>query len=194
MTWTSPKTWVVSDVLTASDMNTYVRDNTSDLNTRLTPLESGLAVIGSGTGTATSVSMTEPSGERLFKIFAIIENGSGTNQITLKLNALTTNYNGQYWNIASDAVQATPSLDYTSAGSWALTANATINLSIIEAIVAIHVTSSTATFSARYWDGGTNTNQWFSSGYRGTATSIDTIILTWGVSADYRYVISAMDF
>lgn len=29
--WTSPKTWAVGDVLTASDMNTYVRDNTSFL-------------------------------------------------------------------------------------------------------------------------------------------------------------------
>lgn len=28
MAWTSPKTWNVGDVLTAADMNTYVRDNT----------------------------------------------------------------------------------------------------------------------------------------------------------------------
>lgn len=27
MAWTSPKTWAVGDVLSASDMNTYVRDN-----------------------------------------------------------------------------------------------------------------------------------------------------------------------
>lgn len=27
MTWTAPKTWSVGDILTASDMNTYVRDN-----------------------------------------------------------------------------------------------------------------------------------------------------------------------
>ena len=27
MAWTSPKTWASGDVLTASDMNTYVRDN-----------------------------------------------------------------------------------------------------------------------------------------------------------------------
>lgn len=29
--WTSPKTWAVGDLLTASDMNTYVRDNTAFL-------------------------------------------------------------------------------------------------------------------------------------------------------------------
>lgn len=27
MAWTTPKTWAVNDVLTAADMNTYVRDN-----------------------------------------------------------------------------------------------------------------------------------------------------------------------
>lgn len=27
MAWTTPKTWAVGDVLTAADMNTYVRDN-----------------------------------------------------------------------------------------------------------------------------------------------------------------------
>lgn len=31
MAWTSPKTWSVGEVLTASDMNTYVRDNLNAL-------------------------------------------------------------------------------------------------------------------------------------------------------------------
>ena len=33
MAWSTPKTWAVGDILTASDMNTYVRDNTNFLNT-----------------------------------------------------------------------------------------------------------------------------------------------------------------
>ena len=33
MAWNTPKTWGVGDILTASDMNTYVRDNTDYLNT-----------------------------------------------------------------------------------------------------------------------------------------------------------------
>lgn len=61
MTWTTPKTWTTGDVLTAADMNTYVRDNTSDLDTRLTPLESGLVVIGSGSGTASSIAIDRKS-------------------------------------------------------------------------------------------------------------------------------------
>lgn len=32
MSWSSPKTWSVSEVLTSSDMNTYVRDNTAELH------------------------------------------------------------------------------------------------------------------------------------------------------------------
>ena len=31
MAWTAPKTWSVGEVLTSSDMNTYVSDNTADL-------------------------------------------------------------------------------------------------------------------------------------------------------------------
>jgi hypothetical protein len=31
MTWTSPKTWATGDLLTAADMNTYLRDNTAAL-------------------------------------------------------------------------------------------------------------------------------------------------------------------
>lgn len=33
MAWTAPKTWAVGDVLSASDVNTYVRDNTKWLGT-----------------------------------------------------------------------------------------------------------------------------------------------------------------
>jgi hypothetical protein len=32
MAWNTPKTWAVGDILTASDVNTYVRDNTNFLN------------------------------------------------------------------------------------------------------------------------------------------------------------------
>lgn len=34
MTWTAPPTWVVQDVLTASQMNTYVRDNETHIYDR----------------------------------------------------------------------------------------------------------------------------------------------------------------
>jgi hypothetical protein len=34
MGWTTPKTWTAGEVLTSSDMNTYVRDNLSELGSR----------------------------------------------------------------------------------------------------------------------------------------------------------------
>jgi hypothetical protein len=35
--WTTPKTWVANATLTAAEMNTYVRDNTADLDARQYP-------------------------------------------------------------------------------------------------------------------------------------------------------------
>ena len=34
MSWTNPKTWSFGEILTSTDMNTYVRDNTSELFAR----------------------------------------------------------------------------------------------------------------------------------------------------------------
>ena len=45
MTWTTPKTWSFQEVLTAADMNTYVRDNSNHL---LRTLGSNGAVYGFG--------------------------------------------------------------------------------------------------------------------------------------------------
>lgn len=57
MAWTSPKTWSTGDVLTAADMNTYVRDNLD----AAFPLASG----PSGTSWSPTVtgSTTDPGGE-----------------------------------------------------------------------------------------------------------------------------------
>jgi hypothetical protein len=43
MSWTTPKTWATGEVLTSSDMNTYVRDNTAALR------EFGGALVGRST-------------------------------------------------------------------------------------------------------------------------------------------------
>jgi len=39
--FTSPKTWSFGEILTSTDMNTYVRDNTDDLDTRVSALLAG---------------------------------------------------------------------------------------------------------------------------------------------------------
>jgi hypothetical protein len=41
VSFTTPKTWSFGEVLTSSDMNTYVRDNTDDLDTRVGALLAG---------------------------------------------------------------------------------------------------------------------------------------------------------
>jgi hypothetical protein len=47
--WTTPKTWNVGDILTAADMNTYVRDNTKWLLAITGSVHSGGTVLqGSG--------------------------------------------------------------------------------------------------------------------------------------------------
>lgn len=43
MSWTTPKTWNVGDPMTASDLNTYVRDNTN-------ALAQGMGLYGSNFG------------------------------------------------------------------------------------------------------------------------------------------------
>lgn len=44
MAWTTPRTWVVGETLTAALLNTHVRDNENDIDTRLDDLESAGAV------------------------------------------------------------------------------------------------------------------------------------------------------
>lgn len=43
MSWTNPKTWVLNEALTASDLNTYVRDNFSYLLNRPADIFTGSA-------------------------------------------------------------------------------------------------------------------------------------------------------
>ncbi len=60
MAWTTPKTWVANDVLTAADMNTHVRDNLDALQTwtSWTPTwtaTGGTPTLGNGTLTGSYI-------------------------------------------------------------------------------------------------------------------------------------------
>lgn len=57
MSWTAPKTWSVGDLLTAGDMNTYVRDNTTILPGVSGKITSA-GTITSGTGFSVSAHTT----------------------------------------------------------------------------------------------------------------------------------------
>lgn len=62
--FTTPRTWAVGDVLTAADMNTFNRDNITDLDERLDLIEStaGAAVATNETTAATSPTDLATSG------------------------------------------------------------------------------------------------------------------------------------
>lgn len=57
MAWTTPKTWNVGDLLTASDMNTYVRDNTKLIPRELdyAQITANVAISATTEGTAQTV-------------------------------------------------------------------------------------------------------------------------------------------
>jgi hypothetical protein len=46
MAWTTPRTWVDGENVTAAIMNAHIRDNLSDLDTRLSALGGGDALNG----------------------------------------------------------------------------------------------------------------------------------------------------
>lgn len=48
MAWTDPKTWAIGEELRSADLNTYVRDNSADLDARVLDLEARLAAIEAG--------------------------------------------------------------------------------------------------------------------------------------------------
>lgn len=57
MTWTAPRTWVVGETLTAALLNTHIRDNELDIDSRLDALEAGgLVLAGASTGESSTTS------------------------------------------------------------------------------------------------------------------------------------------
>lgn len=45
MSWTTPRTWVAGENVTATIMNTHVRDNLIDLDSRVTALGAGTVTV-----------------------------------------------------------------------------------------------------------------------------------------------------
>lgn len=93
MAWTSPKTYVTGDVLTAADMNTYQRDNTAWLATDK-PRCRVYNTANISTNNATWTAMTCDS-ER-FDVGGMHDTGSNTQRITVPSGG-----DGVYWVWAS---------------------------------------------------------------------------------------------
>jgi hypothetical protein len=67
MTWTTPKTWVASEFVDASEMNTHVRDNLSDLQTRLTGAGTSFTLITAGSAGITIGNATQANSWKLLQ-------------------------------------------------------------------------------------------------------------------------------
>lgn len=111
MAWTSPKTWNVGDVLTAADMNTYVRDNllsTHNLTKHARVHSSGAQSIASAAATALSFNTMDLDTDTMYNagsptrltcktagdydVYASVQflaNGVGYRWIELRLNGTT---------------------------------------------------------------------------------------------------------
>lgn len=87
--WTSPRTWVTGEVVTASVMNTHVRDNLAYLKD--SPTFDGSIII-SGTA-ASSPNISNVSSDSIIKAWAYVAN-SGTPSITDDYNVASLTDNG----------------------------------------------------------------------------------------------------
>lgn len=189
MAWTSPKTWVVGDVLTASDMNTYVRDNANALYA-VTSVTSWKDV-ATGSGTATSVSVTVPSGYYRYRLLIKVEATSLSGvQITQTINGSSSaNYQSNRFEVQADAVISTEEVNQTS-------------LHITDSIT----TSGDMVIDQMWWDDGSAalmngicqisyTDVWYHSGstagtiISGSGGRITAIATNWTNSYAYRYVL-----
>lgn len=59
MTWVAPRTWVAGEVVTAAYMNSNVRDNTIDLDTRATAATAAVATLNAGAWVKIAEDLTE---------------------------------------------------------------------------------------------------------------------------------------
>jgi hypothetical protein len=89
MAFTTPKTWTTGEVLTSADMNTFVRDNSADLNdSRIVRI---YAESLSGVGTTGTIAV--PSGFRdLLVSVSRRHSGTGFVAVNLRINGQTSGY------------------------------------------------------------------------------------------------------
>lgn len=86
MAWTAPRTWVTSEVVTAAQLNTHLRDNLIDLDRRTTTTQGAVGALQSTTSTAyTDMATVGPAvtvtigavGKALVSLYCALSNASG---------------------------------------------------------------------------------------------------------------------
>lgn len=157
MTWTAPKTWAIGDVLTAADMNTYVRDNTGDLNARLgyqnisysasitpDPFVGATVFVGTLTGNITVNNPSQGVTGTVIR-FVFTQDGTGGRTITWGA-AYKTKSNPLHF-----AANQTFSVEFVYNGTDWIQTNSSVNN--VSAPTAASITVSASPFTYRNVDG-----------------------------------------
>lgn len=103
MAWTSPKTWTANDVLTAADMNTYIRDNTKAITEWSTYTPSwtatgGTPTVGNGTLTGSYILAGDLM---ILRIQLVIGNTSTLGTTTVWRFSLPSGTSGSGFNVTA---------------------------------------------------------------------------------------------
>lgn len=148
--WTSPKTWNSGDILTAADMDTYVRDNTTFLSS------------STGATVATSQTTTSTTYADLATVGPTVTVTTGAHALVIVTCQLFNNgaNNGSFMGFAVSGATTTAAADATALeydqnanASNALRASAmyyvTVNAGSNTFTAKYRVTAGTGTFAAR---------------------------------------------
>lgn len=105
MAWTTPRTWVAGELVTAAIMNTHVRDNLSMVGGALTATDgstflkytAGTNVVQFGTGAANSSTTTIDPGN-MSTIVAAFANANGSQDVVMEctISGTQVSFNGWF--------------------------------------------------------------------------------------------------
>lgn len=140
--WTAPKTWNVGDVLTASDMDTYVRDNTT------------FASSATGTLVQTSQSLTGASYADLATVGPAITITTGANAL-VTVGALVVGVSG-----GSSMAFAISGATTAAANDLNALLSVSVEFQAAMTTVVQGLTPGTNTFTAKYKSDGTHSSTW----------------------------------
>ena len=137
ISWTTPKTWAVGDVLTAADMNTYNRDN-------LTALQPQAATVSTSPSTAstsyTDLGTVGPAVTLTTGSSVLVDIGCGL--------ANGTGGDGAFMSYAVSGATTISAVDATSVGATSASAGASVQAAF--SYLQTGLTPGSNTFTAKY--------------------------------------------
>jgi hypothetical protein len=183
MAWTSPRTWVVGETLTAALLNAHVRDNMLDLDAD----RGTWHLLSSGTGTATQVNITPfTAGYHRLHLMLLADASMSADAVFIRLNGDSgTNYQSRRYKVGGDAVNST---EATSQTSFVICdaqngEEMAIDLHIMNPLTGLgraHIKGTLDADATEFWE---------FSGFLSNNGETDAILVDWVNSGDYRYAL-----